>query len=72
MAAKELKEFTFVNGKLYFRGSGGILAHDMSKAYAGKELQRVHYLSYGDNYVSLCRCFQRQGYYWLEIAKGSC
>lgn len=34
MAAKELKDFTLINGKLCFRGSSGVVARAMFKAEA--------------------------------------
>lgn len=69
VAAKELKEFTLVNNKVYFRGTGGLIALAVSKAEAKEELKHVRNLSCGDNDVRLYRRLQRQGYYWPEMAK---
>lgn len=67
MAAKELKEFTLVNGELFLRGSAGVLARAISKAEVKDE--HIHDLSYGDNDISLCGRLQIQGYYWPEMGK---
>lgn len=43
-----VKRFYFVNGDLYVRASGEVLAAVVSKAEAKEELQRIHELSCGD------------------------
>lgn len=48
VVVNELKEFTIVNGELYFRGSGGVSAWAISKAKAKEELHCIHNLPYGE------------------------
>lgn len=69
VVVKGLKDFTLINGKLYSRGNGGVLAQAIYKAKAKEELKRIHDLSCEDNDISLYRCLHRRGYYWLEISK---
>lgn len=69
VTAKELKEFIFVNGELYFRGTGGILTRAISEGEAKQELKSVNDLSCGNNGISFYRRLQRQGYYWPSMAK---
>lgn len=57
---RDLKEFTLVNGNLYFWTSGEVLAWAISKAEAKEELQRVHDLSCAGNYISLYRACKRK------------
>lgn len=78
MLARELKNFTLINGELYFQMSDGVLASALSKAESKEELQRVRDLLFGDNDISLYRHLQRHGYYSLKcpkrqlISKGLC
>lgn len=69
MAAKKLKEYIIVNGELYFRDNGRVLALAISNAEAKEELKRFNELSCDDNEISLYKRLQRQGYYWTEMAK---
>lgn len=45
VVAKELKEFTIINGELYFQSSNGVLAQVVSKAKAEEELNIAYELS---------------------------
>lgn len=65
----ELKEFTPVDGEMYYRGSYGVFARAISKNGAKEELERIHNLSCGDNNISLYRLLRRQGYYSPNMGK---
>lgn len=52
-----------IEGQLYCRGSGGVLARAISEEEAREELERIHSSTCADNDVSLYRRLQRQGYY---------
>lgn len=69
MSTKESKEFTLVNGELYFRDNGGVLTRAVSKAGAKEELQHNYDVSYGDNDIRLYGRLQRLGYCWPQMAK---
>lgn len=64
---RELKDFVLKNGKLYYRGSGGVLARAISKAEAKTELEHVYDLCCRDNDISLYRRLQKRGYYWPNM-----
>lgn len=44
MVARDLKDFTVVNGKLYYQGGDGVMA-ELYLNEAKEELQRSHELS---------------------------
>lgn len=47
--AKEVKDFTIIEGELYYRGCGGILARAISDDEAKTELEHVHGLTFANN-----------------------
>lgn len=57
MVITELKDFTLINGELYFRGGGGLFARAISKAEDKEELKHIHDLPDGENDISLYRLF---------------
>lgn len=56
MATKELKEFSLVNGDVFFTRQFWSFSSVISKTEAKVKLQHVHNLSFRDNDVSLFRC----------------
>lgn len=66
---RQLEDFTLIEGQLYYRGSGGILAPAISEEEGKVELERIHESTCADNDISLYRRIQRQGYFWPSMAK---
>lgn len=58
--AKDLKDLMVINSELYFRDSSGVLARALSLTEAKEEMQRIHFISSGENNLNLYRRLQRQ------------
>lgn len=69
MVTRELKDFTVINGELYYRGSDGVMARAISITEAKEEFQGVQRLSCAVKNISLSRDLRRQGYYGPKMAK---
>lgn len=52
---KELRDFTIIEGQLYYRDNGGILARAILKDDANAELEYIHGSTCADNDISLYR-----------------
>ena len=64
-----LKNFTRINGALYFKGSEGVLSHCVCGKQARLILNKYHETWCGEEGPPLYRRIQRAGYYWPTMAK---
>lgn len=69
LCAKDLKDFTIVNGKLYFDEVMSLWPEPCAQSRLKENFSTSHDHSCVDNDISFYKLLQRQWYYWLDMAK---